>query len=382
MGDDLRENMQLEKLKALKPVGEFGADAMNRKLPNNKLDPKIMGKELEEEVNERVRTGTRAEGEHCTAWVKQAEAIAKSEKKQSDFTASKSATPLEIFVTVHLKAKNLKRLLAKVAMLADVCMQRGIPGSGNYDVYQDSKGHFKADFEVKCAPENMERKPLGLSSNQDGKLPHKLPSLMAVEASGKKGKVANGQVQQKQLQDGSVYRGGLKDGKPHGFGSVTYSDDDPKQRVKFAGEFEDGIRKGSGCLVWKDGAQYAGDWFGDKPSGFGVENYPDGSSYIGQYEDDMRHGYGTYTFPSGAKYEGCWFMGKRHGKALEQSKKGAFCVEFDNNKRTNNTEFVPGQNEEFDLLVARVRAAVERGKESGDNAAQSFEQHFQTKIRR
>lgn len=51
--------------------------------------------------------------------------------------------------------------------------------------------------------------------------------------------------------------------------------------------------------MWKDGAQYAGDWFGDKPSGFGVENYPDGSSYIGQYEDDMRHGYGTYTFPSG-----------------------------------------------------------------------------------
>jgi len=36
--------------------------------------------------------------------------------------------------------------------------------------------------------------------------------------------------------------------------------------------------------VWKDGAQYSGDWFGDKPSGFGVENYPDGSSYVGQYE--------------------------------------------------------------------------------------------------
>lgn len=70
-----------------------------------------------------------------------------------------------------------------------------------------------------------------------------------------------------------------------------------------AGEFEDGARKGLGCLVWKDGAQYAGDWYSDKPSGFGVENYPDGSSYGGQYEDDMRHGYGTYTFPSGAKYE-------------------------------------------------------------------------------
>ncbi len=79
---------------------------MNRKLPNNKLDPKIMSKELEEEVNERVRTGTRAEGEHCTAWVRQAEAIAKSEKKQSDFTPSKSATPLEIFVTVSFSSSS------------------------------------------------------------------------------------------------------------------------------------------------------------------------------------------------------------------------------------------------------------------------------------
>eukprot|EP00286_Rhodomonas_abbreviata_P021564 CAMPEP_0181296556 /NCGR_PEP_ID=MMETSP1101-20121128/4768_1 /TAXON_ID=46948 /ORGANISM="Rhodomonas abbreviata, Strain Caron Lab Isolate" /LENGTH=378 /DNA_ID=CAMNT_0023401431 /DNA_START=438 /DNA_END=1571 /DNA_ORIENTATION=+ len=378
MGDDLRENMQLEKLKALKPVSDLGDHGhQQRKVANNKLDPKGMGKELEEEVNERVRQGVRAEGEHCTTWVQQAEAIAASDKRQSGFVPSKSATPLEIFVTVHLKAKNLKRLLAKVAMLSDVCMQRGIPGSGNYDVYQDSKGHFKADFEVKCAPENMERKSPLSGSRNGGKpgldalpsVPHKLPSLVPVEnVAGKKSKVANGQVQQKQLQDGSVYRGGLKEGKPHGFGSVTYSEDDPKQRVRFAGEFEDGIRKGSGCLVWKDGAQYAGDWFGDKPSGFGVENYPDGSSYIGQYEDDMRHGYGTYTFPSGAKYEGCWFMGKRHGKALEQSKKGSFSVEFDNNKRTHSAEHVPGQNEEFDLLVARVRAAVDRGKESGDGA--------------
>ena len=60
------------------------------------------------------------------------------------------------------------------------------------------------------------------------------------------------------LQDGSVFQGSLKDGRPNGFGTVTYADTDPKQRVRFAGEFEEGIRRGMGCLVWKDGAQYAG----------------------------------------------------------------------------------------------------------------------------
>ena len=146
----------------------------------------------------------------------------------------------------------------------------------------------------------------------------------------------------------------MKEGKPHGFGSVEYSESDAKQRVRFAGQFEEGLRKGLGCLVWKDGAQYSGDWYSDKPSGCGVENYPDGSSYGGQYEDDMRHGYGTYTFPSGAKYEGCWFMGKRHGPALEQSKKGVFQVEFDNNKRVKQAEYMQGKDEGFDLLLAKV----------------------------
>jgi len=113
--------------------------------------------------------------------------------------------------------------------------------------------------------------------------------------------VSNSQSQQKLLQDGSVYQGGLRGGKPQGFGSVTYAEGDPKQRVRFAGSFDGGVRVGGGCLVWRDGAQYAGQWFGDKPSGHGVENYPDGSSYVGQYEDDMRHGYGTYRFPSGAR---------------------------------------------------------------------------------
>ncbi len=51
---------------------------------------------------------------------------------------------------------------------------------------------------------------------------------------------------------------------------------------------------------------------------------------------------------------------KRHGQALEQSKKGCHKVDFDNNKRTEQTEFIPGADNEFDMLIAKVRAAVDK----------------------
>jgi len=51
---------------------------------------------------------------------------------------------------------------------------------------------------------------------------------------------------------------------------------------------------------------------------------------------------------------------KRHGQALEQSKKGCHKVDFDNNKRTDQTEFIPGADNEFDMLIAKVRAAVDK----------------------
>lgn len=61
-----------------------------------------------------------------------------------------------------------------------------------------------------------------------------------------------------------------------GYGSIVYSDTDPKQRIRFVGDFVDGIRTGSGCISWMDGTHYSGEWYGDRPSGFGMEVYPDG----------------------------------------------------------------------------------------------------------
>jgi hypothetical protein len=255
--DDLRESMQMEKLRALKPV-EVQSDYASRKqlkpgLGSLKQDPKTLGKDIQEEVDERVRNNMASEGEHCDLWMQQVQQAAALQKSQSDYVPTESTTPLEVYVTVHLKAKTLKRLLTKVGVLADLCLQRGYQESGNFNVYVDAKGHVKGDFELKLAPEQMvaRRGAKGLATDgADGGLPGggwamnamnaapgRLPSLIPIEANSvKRNKVSEPTKQKKLLQDGSVYQGALKDGRPHGLGTVVYADTDPKQRVRFAGE--------------------------------------------------------------------------------------------------------------------------------------------------
>ena len=64
---------------------------------------------------------------------------------------------MQIYVQVHLKAKNLKRLLAKVAELAEVCRRRGLEAADNMVAYTDAKGHSKLDVELRASPEALLR---------------------------------------------------------------------------------------------------------------------------------------------------------------------------------------------------------------------------------
>ncbi|MGB1603624.1 MAG: hypothetical protein ACPIOQ_63425, partial [Promethearchaeia archaeon] len=97
----LRENMQLEKLRALHHSdGQAGGgkhsnaaenSAPQRKpgLANVSRDPSGMGRELQDEVDERVRQGTASEGEHCDRWIRQAEQAAARQRTHSEFVPTK-----------------------------------------------------------------------------------------------------------------------------------------------------------------------------------------------------------------------------------------------------------------------------------------------------
>ncbi|EKX50033.1 hypothetical protein GUITHDRAFT_162015, partial [Guillardia theta CCMP2712] len=247
MEDISRESMQLEKLKLLKPVSnEVRGDQLGfysrRSNGEQSVDAKALAKEVEEEINERVRSGVQANGSHCEQLVAHAERLCDLKKNQSSFSPTASTTPLQVFVTIHLKAKNAKRLLTKVrqmgkhdpcadpgsvqvATLADVCHHRGIAVSDNLDVYFDAKGNAKGDFEVVCAPEMMGNPQRGVQKINSirGQMKRgdsvkstalKLPSLGPVESvTGKRKDAAH--MSEKVLQDGSRYRGNLRGDKPH-----------------------------------------------------------------------------------------------------------------------------------------------------------------------
>lgn len=113
----------------------------------------------------------------------------------------------------------------------------------------------------------------------------------------------------KQYQ-GSTYYGELKDGKPHGYGRMTYQDGSV-----YAGEFQGGVFAGSGVFLWKGGLQpfsesYLGSFAAGKRSGTGTMQYRNGDVYAGDWVQDLRCGTGTLTEASGAVYDGQWRDGQ------------------------------------------------------------------------
>ena len=90
----------------------------------------------------------------------------------------------------------------------------------------------------------------------------------------------------KTFGDGKVqpkYKGGIKNGKPEGFGNLTSSDGE-----KYVGE-------------WKDGKKY----------GQGTNIYHHGFKYVGEWKDNKKHGQGTYTLIDGNRFEGKWKDGNQ-----------------------------------------------------------------------
>ena len=80
---------------------------------------------------------------------------------------------------------------------------------------------------------------------------------------------------------------------------------------------KDAISLGS-CEV-KEGilhGQYRGEMLSGKPHGKGSVTYSNGDAYDGEYHKGKRQGFGVYSFADGEKYEGQWYNNQQHGKGV------------------------------------------------------------------
>jgi hypothetical protein len=111
---------------------------------------------------------------------------------------------------------------------------------------------------------------------------------------------------QEWLDEGN-YTGDLKDGKPHGQGTITYANGN-----KYAGEWRNGLRNGQGTCIWPGGTKYVGEFRDGHENGQGTRTWPSGRKYVGEFQDGYPHGWGTETSPY-LTYVGEWRDGQEHG---------------------------------------------------------------------
>jgi hypothetical protein len=118
--------------------------------------------------------------------------------------------------------------------------------------------------------------------------------------------------------NGDIYEGNWKDGKPWGQGTMKYANRDI----------------------------YIGNWENGKPWGEGTMNYANRDIYIGNWENGKRHGKGKMTYTNNIKinknwfwYDGNWKDDKQNGDGVRRSFNGTYKGRFVDNKRDT---YLPG----------------------------------------
>eukprot|EP00933_Yihiella_yeosuensis_P043221 TRINITY_DN37961_c0_g1_i1.p1 TRINITY_DN37961_c0_g1~~TRINITY_DN37961_c0_g1_i1.p1 ORF type:complete len:1194 (+),score=185.74 TRINITY_DN37961_c0_g1_i1:315-3584(+) len=120
--------------------------------------------------------------------------------------------------------------------------------------------------------------------------------------------------------DGTHYQGPVLAGAvPHGKGGLLW--DPGEAGGLFEGDFENGLRVGTGRFTLSSGLSYEGQFcLGGRRHGHGTVTVPsDGAktigfkTYTGQYQNGLRHGEGEMIFWDGSTYTGSFYENLRHG---------------------------------------------------------------------
>lgn len=117
------------------------------------------------------------------------------------------------------------------------------------------------------------------------------------------------EVENKPMENKTIYTGGISNGKRHGWGSLTTTSGNV-----YEGEwFHNRLYKGTLKYWDNDLMQFTQTWLGSfnkqlSPHGFGKMVYTD-SVYIGCYEDAYRNGIGRLFYKDGRQLFGMWKRG-------------------------------------------------------------------------
>eukprot|EP00744_Colponema_vietnamica_P006950 GILI01010035.1.p1 GENE.GILI01010035.1~~GILI01010035.1.p1 ORF type:complete len:1026 (-),score=267.21 GILI01010035.1:155-3232(-) len=141
----------------------------------------------------------------------------------------------------------------------------------------------------------------------------------APPAGEKKKKLLNGTNIEYKYPSGSVYVGGFKDGKLHGFGRYKYH---PSGDI-YEGEWLSDMKHGHGIYTYDGGDRYTGEWRAGKKHGKGTYTFASGDEYVGAWADDKIHGFGVFLIArNGNRYEGNWEESYRQGHGVLTSGNG------------------------------------------------------------
>lgn len=83
---------------------------------------------------------------------------------------------------------------------------------------------------------------------------------------------------------------------------------------EYVGQVVNGKFHGNGKLTWSDDSYYYGQWENGLFNGHGTYIYSSGDYYTGEFKDGKQHGIGTYTYPGGSSIRGLW----QNGRCVEQ----------------------------------------------------------------
>ena len=130
-------------------------------------------------------------------------------------------------------------------------------------------------------------------------------------------------------KNGDKYIGGFKNDEKSGIGAYYYNNGE-----SYIGNFYKNKKDGKGCYYYIEGDKFDGKFKKGKAEGFGKFYYSNGDRYFGHYKYDIKNGHGTYYYQDGKRYVGEFKEGIKHGKGIIVKKSGAFFdVIYEKNER-------------------------------------------------